>query len=368
MRRGVSLMEVMFAILVVSIGLLAALAVFPVAAHLAKKGEVADMAATAGRSAVHEFDVRGMRQPARWLIHDPLDALRFVNQQPAFGQSYCIDPRGMAANVANPVPNAFFPYAAGAGQPVMVRVTLDRMAVNAAGQLVTTGLPMEKPLADSIFQLDDDLTVERPSDGSLPAFGTIAGGVRSSGGHLSWMATLVPKLELYAVPGVVANSEYILSVVIFHDRPSDMLAGDPMHERIVGADFADAGDSGFAGGEVYLTWAVPQSAANDAFARDFQLHLRAGEWVMLGRMARHVVGPGGGTPFPVFRWYRVTECDSQPEYHAAEGHYAIAASLAGADWDPLPTAAPGGDPTIAVLMEGVVGVYEKTVSLEGPVQ
>jgi Tfp pilus assembly protein PilV len=43
MRHGVSILEVMFAILVTAIGLLGALTVFPVASMIARKGKVADM-------------------------------------------------------------------------------------------------------------------------------------------------------------------------------------------------------------------------------------------------------------------------------------------------------------------------------------
>jgi prepilin-type N-terminal cleavage/methylation domain-containing protein len=346
MRRGVSLLEVLISILIVSIGLLAALTVFPVASAIAKKGEVADNVAVMGRSAIHDFDTRGMRQPARWMAWNQA-AGAYQNYAPTFNESFCIDPRGMAANSATPLAIEAFPYSATAVQPRMRRLTL------ASG----AGGPMSLPLANSIFQLDDDLTVVRPADSSLPAFGTVTDGVRTSNGHFSWMATVVPQLELHngpATPIPTLQQDYILSVVIFHDRPGDMLAGDPIHERVVTCDFADAGGTGFAGGEVYLTWAAPQTPANDTFAEDVQLHLRAGEWVMLARGVQHASGP----VFPTFRWYKVADCDREPEYHAAESHYALAASLAGPDWDTSP-----GE-TIAVLMEGVVGVYEKTIRLD----
>ena len=65
-RPGVSILEVMFAILVTVVGLFGAVAVFPAASAMARRGRVNDAAAAAGRSAVRDFDVRGMRRPSTW--------------------------------------------------------------------------------------------------------------------------------------------------------------------------------------------------------------------------------------------------------------------------------------------------------------
>lgn len=404
MRRGVSLLEVMFAILVVAIGLLAALTVFPVASAIAKKGQTADMVAVHGRAAIHDFDTRGMRQPARWMAWNPT-AGAYQQYSPVFGESYCIDPRGIAANPTAQLAISRFPYSATATQPAMRRLTLDQMraqvpypphfepardlpepfddtpARTVSGGILegpfTSGLPLSAVHADSIFMFSDDLSVVRPEDSSLPGHGTFEQGdadndgtpdfmtKRSTAGHLSWMATLAPRLELYAGPAVVANPEYVLSVVVFHDRPGDMTAGDPIHERVVHCDFIDAGGTGSAGGEVFLTWTAPQNTANDVLAAEV-LKVRQGDWIMLAGFVPHVFGGEASHCC----WYRATEADRVPEYHAAEGHYAIAASLSGPDWAVTPNystlygeSATPGTPPIAVLMTGVVGVYEKTISI-----
>lgn len=366
MRRGVSLLEVVFAILVVSIGLLAALTVFPVASAIAKKGQNADVVAVHGKSAIHDFDTRGMRSPLNWMSWNQV-AGAYQPYAPVFGEPYCLDPRGIGANITSPpavqLTNSVFPYSAAVTQPRMRRLTLNSL-----------GAPMSKALADSIFTFADDLTMVRPADGSLPGFGMLEQGdsnndgnpdfytKRSSQGHFSWMATLAPKLELYAGPGAIQNTDFVMSIVIFNDRPGDMTAGDPLHERVVNANFVDAGGLGFAGGEVYLTWDVPQSAANDVLAPDV-LKVRGGDWLMLAGFTQHTAGGEAS----VCKWYRVMEADREPEYHGApENHYAIAASLGGSDWDTSLYGQSGapGTPPIAVLMTGVLAVYEKTIRLE----
>ena len=130
--------------------------------------------------------------------------------------------------------------------PRMFRITL-------AG--TTGGLAMGHLQADGIFIFDDDLSYERSDkDRSLPATqlydnigGTTANPIakRLSEGHLSWMATLVPKVQytrrfISSNPSVnppvrgikvesssvliteaLPSDEYVLSVVVFHDRQFD---------------------------------------------------------------------------------------------------------------------------------------------------
>jgi hypothetical protein len=194
---------------------------------------------------------------------------------------------------------------------------------------------------------------------------------RSSRGHLSWIATLVPKHERLS-PGVVEPELYTLSIVVFYDRPlvgfavdaipavtSPPDASESMYnlaERVVGADFTDAGGLGYAGGESVLIWppdgsTIPNTAANRADATRM-LKVRGGDWIMLSGLESGATGP-----VPIFKWYRVTEADHEAEYHPAEQHYEVAVSLAGPDWDTFVDQQ-------ATIVTGVVGVYEKTVRLE----
>jgi hypothetical protein len=392
-RRGVSILEVIFAILVVAIGLLAALTVFPVAAAIAKKGHIADQSAVLGRAAVHQFDSQGMRRPDMWVgwnqswetrASPPAPGPSFQNVPNIVfptGTSFCIDPRFIAVNAgapANANAASIFPYVpiSVVGQPRMFRIGLTNGIPSPLG-----GSLMTRWQADSLFIFDDDHTVTRPTDGSLPGFGAFTPSdhdndpstphlltSRSFGGHLSWMATLVPKHELYS-PGVVSSELYVLSIVVFHDRPLVSFALDTptsdmylRSERVVGVNFLDAGGQGFAGGETFLIWPPTGTIVNDQASNGpnyntakEMMKVRSGDWIMLAGDA----ATSAGVLVPIFKWYRVTEADREPEYHGApENHYAVAVSLAGQDWD---TSLANQQ---AFIISGVVGVYEKTVRLE----
>ena len=365
-RRGVSLLEVLFAILVTTIGLLGAVAVLPVASMQAQKGRMNDAMAVAGLSAVHEFDTRGMRQTSRWMAWDstnnryssiplgPFTQVPLVNSaaNPQYGRSFCIDPRFIAANPTSPNSGtaSFFPYTASTSEPRMLRITLFSGLRDSSNNM----LPMGSTQADHIFQLADDLTYERPEDDrtlnarqifdSFPSDATKAS-KRQSDGHMSWMATLVPKLERHAAPSL---DTYVLSIVMFHDRPAGLSLSevDPLRERIVELETMASGSPvpGVSGGEVQL-----KSGTEAA------LKLRPNDWIMLSGFVSH---GGGGPSIPVFKWYRVSDCDPEVEFDGTT--YTRYATLIGEDWNtavPLTTLR-------ATIVDGVVGVYEKTIRLE----
>src|SRR5438045_1785791 len=92
-RRGVTIIEVLFSILITSVGLLGAIALFPVASAQANKAKQNDAVAACGREAFHMFDTMGMRRPTdRWYAWNPANSVYDVVtwQQ---RESYCIDSR-----------------------------------------------------------------------------------------------------------------------------------------------------------------------------------------------------------------------------------------------------------------------------------
>src|SRR5262249_54331479 len=139
---------------------------------------------------------------------------------------------------------------------------------------------------------------------------TVTGGnlmARETQGHFSWLATLVPKVEIYSGQ---ASDEYVLSIVMFLDRPADLDATDPYHERVVDVEFQGGGSTG---GEVLRHWTAAQSSANDELAAE-QLKVRANDWIMIAGN-QYYVGPSGVVSVPRFQWYRVTHCDAAPIYN-----------------------------------------------------
>ncbi|HTN76236.1 MAG TPA: hypothetical protein VL096_13355 [Pirellulaceae bacterium] len=185
--------------------------------------------------------------------------------------------------------------------------------------------PIDKLMADYIFQSQDDLTLELPSDRSMPPQNVLTGGGsntrRQFEGSMSWMVTLVPKVGAYNSD----NSDlFTASIVVFHSRPFDEKA-----ERLaVVTSFPGAG---IAGGDVSLT-------ADD----NQELDIQTNQWIMLS----------GQTPStPYYRWYRVLGTDT------VKGSPTANVTLQGPDWNP-------SIPAQATIMPGVVAVYEKTVRLE----
>ena len=214
-RQGVSILEVMFAILVTVVGLLGAVAVFPAASAMARKGRITDASAAAGRSAFHDLDARMMRKPDRWITYSSPSwdfstppgtpgykatiAMLQPNGTAPLGTAICIDPRAVAGaaqaayDLNNPINFAddmtsMFPAVArqtiaGTLDPRMMRVTLTSGLKDAAGNLIYVPIPngvtaaqgqslanSMRLLADSVFTFDDDLSFERPTnDRSLPA-------------------------------------------------------------------------------------------------------------------------------------------------------------------------------------------------------
>lgn len=417
--RGVSLLEVLFAILVTTVGLLGAIAIFPVASSRARQARINDAAAVAGRSAVHAFDTRGMRRPDRWYAWNPTSNPPQFTNKFAPGQAYCIDSRFLVRNTpyitvgnrlfyperfpyasplnplgAPPLPRmeriAFFPGSldqpAPPTPPNFLRDQFDRrnQLTMLAGQ---PAYGRNLVLADSIFVFEDDLTFVRPgreevgalglqADRTLPAIQLFdplpaqgGPGQRATQGRFSWMATLVPKTE----PGA-ASDEYVLSVVVFHDRPSDLYltpystgGNENVLERVVNVAFNVQGllsNDGTSGGEVLLYVPASTIPLGPLTPQEFaaqRLKLRSGDWVLLaGQAVTTAPSPAITTYF--FQWYRVAHVDPEVVFQSAgfglPDRYERYATLVGQDWNvnlPLQYAA---------LIEGVVGVYEKTIRLE----
>lgn len=365
MRRGVTIIEVLFAILIVTIGIFGSIAVFVYAGSNVKKSVILDSAAVIGRSSVHDFDVRGMRRPERWHtwtgthfapIFDTSTKQFATGFSPV--QSYCIDSRFATTNALNWSVAGTFPYssAANAPGPRMHRVAFLNSPLFVP-QNATQAQQMlfgHKAMADVIFQCQDDLTyLQEKDDRSLPASQVFTKdpdgkpGRRLSDGRFSWMATLFPKPEGGVLPngnpGWVGGDHFILSIVVFHDRD---LGIDTHNERTLGV--VVQGD-GATGGEVMLT-STDQEA----------LKIKDDSWLLLSGMKPYRVIPTGPVmdTFAYFRWYKVTHVDDAPEQ--VTGGYRIFATLMGQDWgDAVGLISPQ-----AVAVENVVSVYEKTVRLD----
>ena len=173
---------------------------------------------------------------------------------------------------------------------------------------------------------------------------------------MSYMVTLTPKVHMQ-LPATAPHEQqlYIMSVIVFARRNVNEIS--IANERVLRVQFLN---QGFGGGECRFFGLTEKS-----------VEVQSDDWVMLA--ANSNVGQ-------VFRWYRVLACDFESVYNGQVNAWSREVTLQGPDWSrrewhypvtppPWPVQLGAGYPqtpyvTNAVLLRGVIGVYEKTVRLE----
>ncbi|HAY79796.1 MAG TPA: hypothetical protein DCY79_08320 [Planctomycetaceae bacterium] len=420
-RRGLSIIEVLFAIGIAIVGLLGVIVLIPVGTYHANRSLTSDSATRIGLAAQREFVLRGYTSPDMWrgdfiAGNSPTGATNWfpflapsastkvtykgfplvyasndntwVNAN-SVGQGYwnvprathafCIDPQLIATHTANHTIAATnrlvrFPYylenasTTGSGQtyPRMRRISVataptpfPNPAIAATAGALTG--PITLAHANSIFINNDDLAIqlddadnsvaptpqmiEQPT-GIIPAVPV----KQQYQGEYSWIATLAPKVGA----SNSASELYILSIVVFKQRslalPSDTDTTLPT-ERVV--DFLTTTNSSTGSIEVRLA-ANAASAAGPAFAPEY-LAVSQGDWVLLQ----------GATPsIPYFRWYQVIGSGGDAK-RDGNGFWEQYVTLQGPEWLPATYPVPGATTHgQMVIVDGVVGVYQKTIRLE----
>ncbi len=210
LRQGISVLEVLIAIGVATIGLLGVIAMIPYGANQAKLARIQDRAAQVGRNAFREFEVRKMSDPNTWRgstfasgtpHFQGVTRTNYVSTsfRDSFGtfygdtsgeylRAFCIDPRFVAEystfNGTSTSPNRgfasanyAFPYPGldtGIIRPAPSNdrpnadaniVHMQRISLAAAG-FISGGVPriMRLEQADAIFISPDDVRFARPGD------------------------------------------------------------------------------------------------------------------------------------------------------------------------------------------------------------
>lgn len=345
-----SILEVLFAILISAIGLMGAIAVFPAAMSQTRRGQQTEAAGVMGPSVWHKFEASGMRQASRWLLYSS-GAYQTVGT-PDGSYAYCIDPRFIVHN-QNDTNASYFPY--GETTSRMLRVTLNNGVSGSTTQM--NGL-----LAELNFTGEDDLAYDRFTDtlnnidqtnhaASKFLVDASGGGLkRQSNGHLSWMATLSPKLDRMPVPSGSTEDRYVLSIVVFYDRPAQMDSDVyPRSDWALDVNMSGTYGNGIGGGDMRLSDTNSSLAADE---RERRVNIHRDQWVMLSSYTFKQNGSSQRT-VPLCRWYRVVDADAPDTTN-----YTVDVTLSGADWENT------GQTVKAVVAQGVVAVYEKTISLE----
>ncbi len=368
--RGLSIIEVLFSMGIIAVGLLGVLTILPVAGVRTTRGLIRDTADRMGRNAIRQFDVRGMARPNTWTRYSPGEQTYraippWPSGHPIHSRSFCIDPLFVATHAARGTEFAaieYFPYYP-PDHPVrdtrMQRISLRDFPGGDTG--------MSLAAAMEIFSSQDDLVFDLPDDPTFPPLQNFSDlqTRRQAMGRFSWLATLTPKQHLQAIwdDGTTDYGDsYILSIVVFHDRDMSMNVEDPDPENTLWETYGPANERvlnvplfdsiGFAGGEVVLQ-TRPNRPVQD-------LDIRSGNWVMLSTRI-----PTSPEPLHFFRWFRVVAADAGvDEGDPSERNV----TLHGSDWDlfvALVDQFPDADlRTQATVLNNVVAVYEKTVRLE----
>ncbi len=349
-RHGLSLIEVLMAIFVVTVGLLGVVTLLPLSQKDASQGAIEDQVSLVGKSAWRDFVIRGMNRPGVWFygngqpVYDVYDGWLAESGNPLpttnneglpmndeglqIPPTFVLDPWLIARVLAaggNPHEYHF------GGFPGIPRATL--WNVNDVGGL--------QELADELFMFSDDLVFQPLADtGGLPRqLFSGASYKRASDGLFSWMAILTPEwtseldpdsdppFEFNPVPGL-----YRLSLVVFHRRPFS-----PNHflenEQ---AYVAEPVSGGWGGADVLLR------------SNTGKLEVKRNQWIAL-------VSTDPNVPI-VLRWFRVTKTGGDPYTDGNE--LLLECALVG------PYAAPNlgdgvfmGGSANAVMVKGVVGVF-----------
>jgi hypothetical protein len=388
-RRGISLLEVLISMFVLLFGLMGVAAIFPVGNHYAGRGDQYERGAALAGTAFAEMKARGMLDPSVWIYADGTDFLNGPNFYWPFagvgpGHAFVIDPIGAAETELADAQASYFPYAAGgggtnpwlsssvAGTPPLPgtswpirRITWPTPDPTSAGDYIR----MPSSVAQSVFQLRDDLTVQLPSERDRPGVQKVSASpgadtheddtyddipiARDHVGSYSWIATVVP--TNFAAHSGMQKSDprhgsflYEASVAVMFKRE-----GPPSvdSERMLAAELAPGGDL------------VLYDMSNDLDVVEAAIEsIRPGRWIALAG-----VDPKSGKF--LLRWYRLLAIDDEPQrvVSAQFGPRAgVNAMVEGPTW-PAPKSAAGLPlPAInlrAILVPGVIGVTTQTVKL-----
>ena len=407
-RRAVTLVEVIFAIGVVLIGMLGLLSVMTLAGRRAQDSVSLNVGAAYSNTVVDFLKSKqylaneqlvGIRRstaqaPVTLLNAPPVPATRPNVAGPT---SFCLDPLYASHTTVPATPSGsgytsdLFPFFYPNHNPLddpAIPVTLGTWPVNQP-RLPRVGIALPQPnrnfvdVEQSRFASEnpDDLNVFFPDDATLsatfPALRATTSGVeygkRLPEGTYTWFATVNP------FPG---NTHASVSVVVLKERertfdvPAPVATGvtaarnNAVSERVAYVTYG-SGFSGGAGGIVHLV--ASQSVVSD---------LSANDWLMLSRIV------GGRV---VHRWYRVAALDGDAEELTVDGNASTddmtmgcrfpggnagknvwrrKVLLDGSDWsfgfNPGPYADNTfGDNTYATLVKDVVSVTERVVQLQG---
>lgn len=322
MRRGVTLLEVLFAIAIAAVGILGLMLTMVLAGRHASEGQTIDAADRLGRNAIRELQIRG---------YDTATGDRSTwAAVPVNGESYCLDPLGVASN-PSVAAAAWFPAfdPATIPGPRMRRVSVRPFPGN---QVTAPQAPVGLAFAQQLVTGADDLVFLMPNDRTIPPQQQFSGDPavglerRGTTGALSWFATF--QSDDYA------HSNALVHVVVCNRRDTSV-ASDRLLEVAA------------------IDWPQVKIACR-ALQPDTDLAVAKGLWIMLAGQS-----PAGRH----FSWYRVTNVgnvipDGDPDIDGTVLSVPSRwVSVAGRDW-PFTAAQ-----TQVGIVDEAIAVYERPLRM-----
>jgi len=321
-RRGVTLLEVLFAITIATVGILGLMLTVVLAGRHTSEGQTIDRADRLGRNAIREIQVRGFDvatgDRSTWAA------------VPVNGEAYCLDPLGIASNPAV-AEAAWFPAydPATIPGPRMRRVSVRPFPGN---QVTAPQPPVGLAFAQQLMTGADDLVFLMPNDRTIPPQQQFSGDPavglerRGTTGSVSWFATF--QADDYA------HGNALVHIVVCNRRDTSVAS-----DRLLSVAAID--------------WPQVKLACR-AMQPDTDLAVAEGLWIMLA---------GQSPTSRQFAWCRVSnvgnvipggEPDIDGTVLSVPSRWV---SLAGRDW-PFTAAQ-----TQVAIVDGAVAVYERTLRM-----
>ncbi len=186
MRYGISIIEVLTAIVVAMIGVFGVMVMIPFAVSQAEQGLDQEKATSLALNAFSEFEIRNFVDTNRWAVTDAGGTPFSLAGQSA--RVYVIDPIGVAerGTASTPRDSGFFPFvhptvetaisATGthsfiplSGAPIVNNANADQSILIERVTITdgSTTVPMSRPLANHLFAWSSGLVFNEPSEADI---------------------------------------------------------------------------------------------------------------------------------------------------------------------------------------------------------
>ena len=343
-RHGLSIIEVLTAMVVALIGVFGVLAMIPFSVQQTQSGLDQDAATSMARNALQSFEAAGYK-----IASGTNDQLNWtedaagtpINAAPT-NTLYCIDPLGVTEQGGFGTFN--FPF------NVVGTMPLTMPSVNL---LRPDGLQFDIADARRMFRLTDDVVFKESDDvavadsdllGPVQIFNEVAAGGavsllnRQSTGAVSWCAVVQPIINN---PAAVEIDSYKFNVLVFKDRITDSTPGVEESEMVAATVIAPT------------VAATPLSSVRIDIA--LPENVRRNDWVMLINNSDPTLPPGLATNVAFARISNLTNDNKNTP--TPDDDEALL-TLDGPDFDF------GNGTTYLVHLRDVVAVFPRTIKLE----